>query len=359
MTTSTSDGSASANQVSNSHVTDAMNRWSGSFWRLTVPSGLGAKCAVKRCADEGAKVLAMGVYMASRTGEVDAIPYDGSTYEGHTIADESKGTLWKYETAFPLGFEPKEGEKFLISLGHCFKCKACRGQKRVQCSACDGKVRWNETQGDKVVSYTCNCGDGKMDCHTCTGYGEMLTVIRVVTTYAFDEKKAKEYAGRLPEALLMGAAGNNIYRHVAEFDNEVITEAIDGFDADEYTHLMTEVHSQLKADVSVRTAGQMVDPQILHGLIDGYFRDLPNPVAANKRLKHEILPVRLRCEVTDVPVKAVTYEYKGREYALHVYGDDGNVWVEKDQPKEFTWKAALLLVLIFIVGLTVFLTMRH
>jgi hypothetical protein len=154
-----------------------MDRWSGAFSKIMLPSGLGTKAVVKKCTDEGAKVLSMGVYMGYRTAEVDAVPYDGSTYEGHTIKDESQGTLWAYETAFPDGFDAKQGEKFLISLGHVFKCTDCRGQGRVRCSACGGKVRWEEQKGDKIVTYTCNCGDGRMDCRTCTGFGQMLKLI--------------------------------------------------------------------------------------------------------------------------------------------------------------------------------------
>src|ERR1035441_9449300 len=116
--------SAIKSQVSTSYVTEAMDRWSGAFSKLMLPSGLGSKAVVKQCTDEGAKVLAMGVYMAYRTAVVDAVPYDGGTYEGQTIKDELKGTLWVYKAAFPDGFEPKEGEKFQLSTGHVFKCDA-------------------------------------------------------------------------------------------------------------------------------------------------------------------------------------------------------------------------------------------
>ncbi len=351
---------ATTSQGSTSYVTEAMDRWSGSFSKLMLPSGLGSKAVVKKCADEGAKVLAMGMYMAYRTAVVDAIPHDGSTYEGHsTRSDDSEATLWKYETAFPDGFEAKQGEKFIVSLGLVTKCTDCRGQGRVRCSKCGGKVRWQETKGDKIVTYTCNCGDGRMECPACTGYGTMLKVLRVDTKYAFEEKKAKEYSGRLPEEHLLGSTGNSIYRHVAEFDKRVIAEAIDGFEPDAYTSLMSDVHSELRSNVSNRVAGQMVNPQILHGLIDGYFRALPNPVAANKRLKEEVLPVRMKCEVTDVPVKAVTYEYKGRDYALYVYGNDGKVWVDGDKPSEFTWKLGVVLGIVALVILFIILASRH
>jgi hypothetical protein len=346
-------------QVSDSYITTAMDRWSGAFTKLMLPSGLGSKAIIKHCADEGAKVLSMGVYMGYRTAEIDSVPYDGSTYEGHTIKDESTGTLWAYETNLPDGFEPKQGERFLVSLGHVFKCPDCRGQGRVRCSTCNGRVRWHEKNWkDEIVEKVCSCGDGRMDCPACTGYGTQLKVLRVQTKYSFEEKKEKEYSGRLPEQHLMGSVGNGVYRHVADFETRVIAEAIDGFEPDEFTRLMNDVHAELKTDVSQKVAGQMVNPQILNGLIDGYFRGLPNPVAANKRLKEEVLPVRMKCEVTDVPVKAVRYEYKGRDYALYVYGNDGKVWVDGDKPSEFTWKAGVVLGLIAVVILIIVLASR-
>jgi hypothetical protein len=336
-----------------------MDRWSGAFSKLMLPSGLGSKARITQCTDEGAKVLSIGIYMAYRTAEIGEIPYDGSTYEGHTMKDESAGTLWAYETSFPEGFQPTEGERFVVSLGHVYKCQRCRGQGRIRCQTCGGKVRWTTKNwtDSGYTEHVCSCGDGHQDCPDCTGYGQLLKVLRVGTKYVFEEKKTKEYTGRLPQTLLMGSTGKNVYSYVAEFKQQVIAEAIDGFDSDEFERLMADIHSELKRDVCARAAGQMVNPQILHELIDGYFRELPNPVTANKRLKEECLPVRLKCEVSDVPVTGVKYEYKGRNYSLYVYGNDGKVWVDGDQPSEFTWKlgvvlgvvaAALILFLILI-----------
>jgi hypothetical protein len=327
----------------NQRIVDAMNKWSGAFFKLMLPSGLGTKATIKAAEDEGAKVLSMGTYLGHRTAVVDAVPYDGSRYEGHTMKDESQGTLWMYETTFPDGFTPRAGEKFHVSLGKTFKCRECRGQGRVKCRTCGGRVRWTTRSGDSITEHTCNCGDGKQDCGVCTGYGEMLQVLNVSTQYNFDEKRDKEYSGRLPESLLMGSSGNIIFRHTSEFEKRVIAEAIDGFAPEEFDRLMRDTHQELKTEATTKVAGQMVNPKILHGLIDDYFKGIPNPVASNKRLQAEILPVRMKCEVTDVPVQAVKYDYKGKDYSLYVYGNDGAVWVEGDKPSEFTWKLGVVL----------------
>lgn len=327
----------------NQRIVDAINKWSGAFFKLTLPSGLGTKAAIKEIADEGAKVLSMGTYLGHRTAVVDAIPYDGSRYEGHTMKDESQGTLWMYETNFPDGFAPRAGENFNVSLGKTFKCRECRGQGLVTCRTCKGRVRWTTGSGDSRTEHVCSCGNGKESCRTCDGYGEMLQVLKVATNYAFDERKDKEYSGRLPESLLMGSAGNTIFRHTSEFEKRVIAEAIDGFEPEEFDRLMTDTHQQLKAEATAKVAGQMVNPTILHSLIDDYFRSIPNPVAANKRLQAEVLPVRMKCEVTDVPVQSVKYDYKGKDYSLYVYGNDGAVWIDGDKPSEFTWKLGVVL----------------
>ncbi|MBV9929098.1 MAG: hypothetical protein JOZ96_29070 [Acidobacteria bacterium] len=324
-------------------IVDAMNKWSGSFFKLTLPSGLGTKATIKSIEDEGAKVLSMGMYLGHRSANVTAVPYDGARYEGHTMKDESEGTLWMYNTDLPDGFAPAAGERFFVSLGKTHKCHQCRGQGRVRCSSCGGRVRWTERRGDNIIEKVCSCGDGKQNCGSCAGFGEMLQGLDVSTKYFFDERKDKEYSGRLPENLLMGSAGNLIFQHTADFERRVIAEAIDGFEPEEFDRLMRDTHHQLKSAATSSVGDKMVNPQILHGLIDGYFRGIPNPVAANKRLAEEILPVRMKCEVTDVPVQAVKYEYKGKDYSLYVYGNSGAVWTEGEKPSEFTWKLGVLL----------------
>jgi hypothetical protein len=327
----------------NQRIVEAMNKWSAGFFKMTLPSGLGTKATIKEVGDEGAKVLSMGTYLGQRTATVDAVPYDGSRYEGETLKDESQGTLWMYQTKLPEGFTPVAGESFLVSLGKTFKCRDCRGQGRVRCQTCNGRVRWTTRSGDRITEHTCNCGDGKQDCRVCTGYGEMLQVLNVTTRYLFDEKKDKEYSGRLPENLLMGSTGNIVFRHTSEFESRVIAEAIDGFEPEEFDRLMKDTHQELKTEATSKVAGQMVNPTILHSLIDDYFKSIPNPVAANKRLQAEVLPVRMKCEVTDVPVQSVKYDYKGKDYSLYVYGNGDTVWVDGNKPAEFTWKLGVLL----------------
>ena len=218
----------------NQRIVDAMNKWSGAFFKPMLPSQLGTKANIKTITDEGAKVLSMGFYMGRRTAEVDAIPYDGSRYEGHTMQDESEGTLWAYETIFPDSFNPTPGGGFLVSLGHTFKCPNCRGQGLVTCRTCNGRVRWTTRSGDRITEHSCNCGTGKQNCGQCDGYGEMLKVLNVSTQFVFDERKEKEYSGKLPIELLMKSPGSNVFRHVAEFEKQVIAEAIDGFQPEEF-----------------------------------------------------------------------------------------------------------------------------
>jgi len=345
---------------SNQSIVEAMNRWSRSFFKLLLPSNLGSKATIKQVTDEGAKVLSMGVYMGQRTAVLDTIPYDGSTYDGHAMKDESTGTLWAYETNFPDGFAPVNAEKFNISLGHVFKCHQCRGHGRIQCQTCGGKIRWTtkNTIADGYTDHVCSCGDGKQECPECRGFGQLLKVLRVDTSYKFDEKKDKEYSGALPESVLMGSSGNVIFKNTSEFEKRVIAESIDGFEPDEFNRLMIDMHSELKREVEEKVAGQLINSLILQNLIDDYFKNLPNPVTANKRLQEEILPVRMKCEVTDVPVKAVKYEYKGNDYSLYTYGNENKLWVDGKQPTEFTWKL-LATIIVFILSIVLWLALTR
>ena len=84
-----------------SRAVNALNRWSGSFFRLTLPPGLGTKARIIGSADEGAKVLSVGMYVGRRTAEVTAIPYDGSRHDDNTPRDESADSLWAYKSRLP------------------------------------------------------------------------------------------------------------------------------------------------------------------------------------------------------------------------------------------------------------------
>jgi hypothetical protein len=336
-----------------SRAANALNRWSGSFFRLTLPSELGTKARIIGSADEGAKILSVGMYVGRRTAEVVAIPYDGSRHDGHTPYDKSAGSLWVYKSRLPSGLEPVEGETFTISLGQTFKCHTCRGQGRVRCTECGGKVRWREEIEGKPVERVCKCGDGHELCHTCTGFGEMLKVLRVSTRFTFDEKRARDYNGRLPEALLMSASGRTVFEHVVEFDKRATVEAMESFDAAECDAMMAEARSELKREASEQVSAQSIDPNRLHELVDGYFAALPNLVAAGKRLEREFLPLRLRAQVVDVPLQAVRYEYKGKTYSAYLYGNEDRVWPDGGQPREFTSKAGMLLglVALLVIGM--------
>lgn len=341
-----------------SRAVNALNQWSGSFFRLTLPSGLGTKARIIGSADEGAKVLSVGMYVGRRTAEVTAIPYDGSRHDDNTLRDESAGSLWAYKSRLPSGFEQVEGETFTASLGQTFKCHNCRGQGRVRCTECGGKVRWREEVEGKPVERVCNCGDGQELCRTCTGFGEMLKVLRVTTRFTFEEKRARDYTGRLPEALLMSASGRTVFEHVVEFDERAVIETMESFDAAECDRMMDEVRSELKREASAQVAAQSIDPNRLHDLVDGYFTALPNLVVAGKRLEREFLPLRLRAQVVDVPLQAVRYEYRGKTYSAYLYGNDDLVWPDGGQPSEFTSKAGMLLgivtLLIIAVAFAVF-----
>jgi hypothetical protein len=334
---------------------NALNQWSGSFFRLTLPSALGTKARIIGSADEGAKVLSVGMYVGRRTAEVAAIPYDGSRHDGRTPRDESAGSLWAYKSRLPSGFEPVEGETFTGSLGETFKCHTCRGQGQVRCTKCGGKVRWREEVEGRPVERVCNCGDGQELCRTCTGFGEMLKVLQVATRFTFEEKRARDYTGRLPEALLMSASGRTVFEHVVEFDRRATVEAMESLDEAECDRMMAEARSELKREASEQVSAQSIDPARLHDLVDGYFAALPNLVAAGKRLERELLPLRLRAQVVDVPLQAVRYEYKGKTYSAYLYGNDDRVWPDGGQPSEFTWKVGMLLGILALLVIVVVL----
>lgn len=337
------------NQV-NDDIVKAMDKWSRGFSKLFLPSNIGSKATIKQVTDEDAKVLSIGVLMGLRKAVQETRPYDGSTYEGQTIRDESAGTLWAYKANFPEGFAPAKAENFDIPLGHVFKCHRCHGHGLITCWKCGGKVRWTtKNSSGESVDHVCNCGNGKQECPECIGYGELLKVLKVKTSYTFDKKETKDYTGNLPESLLKHASGNIIFKHTSEFEKRVIAEAIDGFEPGEFTLLMKDMRFELKRNVEEQLSGKLRNIHILYNLIDDYFDNMENPVDVNKRLQEEKLPVRMKCEVKDISVKAVKYGYKDKDYSLYTYGNDAKIWVDGKQPSELTWKVAIFLCAVLIL----------
>ena len=53
------------------------------------------------------------------------------------------------------------------------------------------------------------------------------------------------------------------------------------------------------------------------------------------------------------PVQAVNYEYKNKDYALYVYGNDGSIWIDGSKPAEFTWKVGVILGVLGVVVLLI------
>lgn len=329
-------------------VTRAMDAWSEPLWKLLLPSALGTKAEITRLFSEDAVVLSTDLYSASRIGKIETIPYDG--VENATLDDETRGlhSLWSLGGSAPSDFASKTGEQFRLARGRIRKCNECRGQGRIRCRTCGGKIRWRTRDGDTITEHTCSCGDGKQNCFPCQGYGLVVEVLEVHTSYGPFNTKTAQYAGPVPQDFVAKSRGSVIFTGTYEFN--LMDKARNGsLGTNDIVERFVDISEVLEREAGAADAIQRFGIEAIVSLVDKQFEALSNDFRTTRLLEKEIVPVRMRCQVTDVPVTAVQYSFKGKEYALHVYGDDDRVWCAGTRPRAFTWKMAVVVTLVALV----------
>lgn len=348
-----SNSTLQATTTTTSELISAVDSWSSSFSRLTLPSGLLGKSEVTEILDEGAKLLSITLMYGERTGKLDLVGYDDSEIQDK-ISDLNVESLWIYDTAKTLNIPPEfkeiKQDAFLIHTGKIRKCPTCRGHGKVRCSACKGKVRWTEYRGKTSTEYTCSCGDGKELCDICTGYGKTETVIRCHTSYKITTRRSQEYEGEVPKADLDKTTGRVLLEEVIEYPQHLMREMLQGgLDPTEYMelqeHVCSKVHGVINNKLKLSYDGNL---QLVHDLTDQFFTTMPNPVEANILLENEVIPVRMRVKVEDSPVHQINYTYKSKPYELWVYGNERRIFAFK-QPSEFTYKLGIVLIAGFMM----------
>jgi len=143
----------------------AIQKWSNSFFRASIPTNLMTKSVISEIRDERAKLLSAEFLYGERNGSIKEIPYDGSEISNR-IDNLDEESLWLYGGGLseaPAGFSEMSQSKFLISTGKTKKCPKCRGEGKVDCWACKGSGQ------DK--SQSCRHCSGK-GCRYCNGTGK-------------------------------------------------------------------------------------------------------------------------------------------------------------------------------------------
>ncbi len=344
----------------------AVDKWSNSFLRPLIPPKLLSNSDVINTEDDGAKLIYLKFLYGIQNGRYSTRPTDGGI--GNIITNLSEESLWLYSMkneSTPEGFKAqKKKESGTIGTGDIRKCSTCRGQGRVRCTTCGGKVRWTskDFEGNRIEN-VCSCGDGKQMCGSCDGFGDVEVIILTQKEYKLFETKNSQYTGEVPKEKIKKITGDLIYEQVYEYPLDIIRKMlIGGIDADEFNQLNDAVLNYLKQSVDdqLKERGD-IDTNKIHNQMDTLFNSLPNPGKENKVLEHEVMPIRVMVKIENAPVKQIDYEYKNKKYSLWVYGKENSVWTRKT-PFSFNYKNIILTILflgLIIIGSFYYIDSNH
>ena len=334
-------------------IHDPIQKWSNSFFRPSIPTNLIKKSVVTEVKDERAKVLTAQFLYGERNGTEKEIPYDDREI-GNSTDNRNEESLWLYGGGLahaPAGFSEKSQSKFNIPTGRTKKCPRCKGEGKTDCFACKGSGK-RESDKSKECQY-CN-GTGKKRCGHCAGYRYVQVVIEVRTRFKVEETKEHDYQGEVPPNKLKNTTGAVIFEKTANYPEDRMRKMLKGgIDRQEYAELQSGIATVFHSQIGETLQTYDGDIRLVHGLVDNFFKQIPNAFKENSVLDHEILPVRLRIKVEDVPVKKVSYTYKVKPYTLWVYGNEKKVHARK-RPLGFTGRLIISWVVqLMIVGLII------
>ncbi len=337
-------------------IIGAINKWSNSFFRPSLPGRLMDKSTINQVQEEGAKLLDATFMYGIRAGTIREIPYDQS--EVYRISNLETESLWLYDTdldlQIPEGFKEKTDEAFFISTGRTRKCPNCAGQGRVRCSSCKGRIRWHEEKSDGVVERICSCGDGKETCHNCAGYQYMLKVIECATDYKLSSTKEQDYSGNVPKNLLAQTTGQNLFEKVIEYPVDQMKQLLTGgLNPREYLQLQSFVREKLHQTIIQELGDYAGNRQLVHELIDKFFDSIPDATQQNKLMELELIPLKIRVAISDAPVYQIDYQYKKKSFQTWVYGNERKIYAPK-RPSGFTIKTMGWLSMVAALGFAVF-----
>lgn len=331
----------------------SVDKWSNSFLRPHIPPKLLSNSQIVSSEDDGAKLIYLKFLYGIRTGRLSERPTDGGV--SNIINGFENESLWIYslrDEDIPDGFKAlKRKDSGIIGTGDIRKCRTCRGQGKVRCKECGGKVRWTskDFEGNRVEN-VCSCGDGKQLCKSCDGFGDVEVIILTQREFKLFQTKNSQYNGEVPENKIKKITGDLIYEQVYDYPiDEMRKMLVGGIDSEEFQILNDAVLHTLKQSIEVQLSNRGdIDISKVQNQLDSLFESLPNPGKENKVLEHEAMPIRVMVRVENAPVKQIDYKYKDKNYSLWVYGKENSVW-KQNGPLSFNYKGIILLSLLLIL----------
>ena len=304
----------------------AIQKWSNSFFRPSIPTNLIDKSVITEINDERAKLLTAQFLYGERNGTEKEIPRDDSKITNDT-SNLNEQSLWLYGGGLskaPSGFSERSQDDFRIPTGKTKKCSKCKGSGEVNCFFCKGTGK-NQDNKSKECAF-CH-GSGKKCCKNCDGYKYVQVVIEVKTRFKVKETKEHDYEGEVPPKKIKSASGSAIFEQVAYYPEDTMKEVLKGgINPEEYMNLQSKIAMEYHSLIKTKLESYDGDINLVHELVDKFLNQIPNAFKENRILVHEIVPVRIKIKVEDAPVKKVSYTYKNKFYSLWVYGNEGKVY---------------------------------
>jgi hypothetical protein len=339
-----------------------VDKWSSSFWRLTVPAELFSNSIIEKITEESGNAISEVLMYGERRGSLEELPYDHRELK-NTMNDVAQESLWLYDNKktqeIPTGFQSVKQPVLYIPTGKTNRCHKCSGQGQVKCWHCNGRGSVKRRKDGRTYWEPCSwCAGGFVKCNHCAGYGWVQTVIKCTTEYKTSLKQDFEYKGPVPQSDFAKAAGQVLFEEIIDYPQDALRPMLmGGLDAAEYSQLQSVIKEKLRDAINQRLTTYEGDLGLVHNLVENFIDTMPNPAQDNQLLKYEIVPVRIQIKVERKPVYKVTYTYKSDNYELWVYGTDHRVYAPQ-RPREFTNKAitflvimAILLIVIIVISL--------
>ena len=355
-----------------SYITSAMEKWSKSILNLTLPSDLVNKSSIKEIIDESDLIIKCLFLYGVRKGKMDYIPYDGGGVK-HRISDLSTESLWIYGKAnIPKGFDTSIGllspkrKPFYIGTGKTRKCPSCKGRGLVMCTNCKGRGRYQTYSGGNRVWRDCSCGDGYIDCKSCSGYGTIQEAIKCSTSFqtysdsvllydgpGFDDKSSQKTS-----EMIKNSNGTLLLKEIVEYPFEKMCSIIKGgVDVAEYLNFQKKIKENINNLITENLIGKKRSIQIVYDTLSNLLDKIPNLTQSNKVLEYEAIPIRMSINIERIPVFKVNYTYQEKPFIIWVYGDEGYIYASQ-KPKEMTTKVKVAIVLaglLLIIGILIFI----
>lgn len=331
----------------------AVQKWSNSFFRSSIPTNLTDKSVVTEINDERAKLLTAHYLYGERNGTTEEIPYNDSEISNR-ISDLKLESLWLYGGGLSKAlkdFSEKSQAGFRIPTGNTKKCLQCLGAGQVDCLFCKGTGKC-----DSDKSKPCpHCKRGQKQCGHCNGYKYVQEVIEVKTRFKVQETKEHDYTGDIPPGKIKQTTGTVLFNEISEYPEDGMLDMLKGgINAQECKTLQTGVARVFHSLIEKKLQGYDGDINLLHGLVDKFLKQIPNALNESRVLEHELVPVRLRIMVEDLPVKKLSCTYKDKPYSLWIYGKEQKVYAKK-RPLGFTGRLVVLWIIqLIIVGLLMY-----